>query len=172
MLSTTLTLLLALGAIQAVATDSTVATLVTAADIAAANAAAPAGVSDTSIRMVDAGGSNIGIGLVKRPATDRSSAIEHHNQTEIYHVIEGAGTLVTGGAIVDERELAADSRVVINLTGPSAAGSGIEGGETRQIAKGDMLIIPAGVAHGFTEITEDIAYLVVRVDPDKLVRVK
>ncbi len=40
------------------------------------------------------------------------------------------------------------------------------------LGEGDVVIIPAGVAHGFSEITEAITYMVVRVDPEKLVALK
>ena len=146
---------------------------VSADDIAATMAAAPAGqVSDQSIRMIDAGGYNVGIGLVRRPSTRPGVAIQHHNQTEVYYVVEGAGTLITGGTVVDGQPLNPNGEGVKHLTGPSSIGPRIEGGESRRIAKDDMLIIPAGTAHGFSEIDEDIAYLVVRIDPDQLVQLK
>ncbi len=152
---------------------ATPAVYVTADDIAATMMAAPEGVvSDQSIRMIDAGGYNVGIGLVRRPASRPGSSIEHHNQTEVYYVVEGAGTIVTGGTLVDGEPLDADGEVVKHLTGPSSIGPRIEGGESRRIAKGDMLIMPAGTPHGFTELEADIAYLVVRIDPDQLVQLK
>ena len=154
-------------------TDALMATHVSDADIATvANAAAEDSVTDDSIRLVDAGGYNVGIGIVQRPATNRASAIRHHALTEVYRVIAGAGTLVTGGTLIDSRELAADSQTVKVLTGPSDVGQGVDGGNARRIATGDMVIIPAGVPHGFTEIEEDIAYLVVRVDPQQLLQLK
>ena len=154
-------------------TDTLVATHVSDADIATvANAAAADSVTDDSIRLVDAGGYNVGIGIVQRPATNRASAIQHHALTEVYRVIAGAGTLVTGGTLIDSRELAADSQTVRVLTGPSDVGQGVDGGTARRIATGDMVIIPAGVPHGFTQIEEDIAYLVVRVDPQQLLQLR
>ena len=74
--------------------------------------------------------------------------------------------------MVDGEPLDADGEVVKQLTGPSSIGPRIEGGESRRIAKGDMLIMPAGTPHGFSELEEDIAYLVVRIDPDQLVQRK
>ena len=149
---------------------ATPAVYVTTDDIAATMAAAPAGVvSDQSIRMIDAGGYNVGIGLVRRPASRPGSSIEHHNQTEVDYVVEGAGSIVTGGTLVDGEPLDADGEVGKHLTGPSSIGPRIEGGESRRIAKGDMFIMPAGTHNGFSELEEDIAYLVVRVDPDQLV---
>ena len=149
------------------------ATDMTNAEILATVAAAPEDrVSDQQIRMVDAGGHNVGVGVVSRPATDRGGAIQHHKQTEVYRVLEGVGTLVTGGKLIEERELDPDGGTVRRLTGPSAVGSGIEGGQSRRIAAGDMVIIPAGVPHGFTSIEETITYLVIRVDPEQLVELK
>lgn len=146
---------------------------VSADDIAATMAAAPEGrVSDQSIRMIDAGGYNVGIGLVRRPSTRPGGAIQHHHQTEVYYVVEGSGTLITGGTLVDGQPLDPDGDTVKNLTGPSSVGPRIQGGESQRIGKDDMLIIPAGTAHGFSNIEEDIAYLVIRVDPDQLVQLK
>ncbi|KPJ74687.1 MAG: hypothetical protein AMS19_15065, partial [Gemmatimonas sp. SG8_23] len=61
--------------------------------------------------------------------------------------------------------------VVRDLTGPSSMGT-IDGGERRAIGAGDVLFIPAGVAHGFSEITEPITYIVYRIDPDQVVTLK
>jgi quercetin dioxygenase-like cupin family protein len=43
---------------------------------------------------------------------------------------------------------------------------------SQPIAAGDIVIVPAGVAHGFSEISEAITYMVVRVDPERLVALK
>ena len=62
-------------------------------------------------------------------------AIQHHKQTEVYYVVSGRGTMVTGGELTNGRELNADGMVVRTLTGPSAVG-GIEGGESREVGRG------------------------------------
>ena len=155
------------------APESAVATLITDADIRAVIEAAPDGrVSDVQFRMVDTGGYNVGVGVVQRPASAPGGAIEHDQQTEVYRVVAGSGTLITGGELVDKRRLPPDGDVVKQLTGPSSFGSGIRGGESRQISAGNMVIIPAGVPHGFSELQTDITYLVVRVDPEQLVQLK
>ena len=61
---------------------------------------------------------------------------------------------------------------VRQLTGPSSFGTGIEGGESRRVVAGDMVIVPAGVPHGFSRIEEAITYLVIRVDPEQVVELK
>ncbi len=153
--------------------DVASATVVTHAEIRAVIDAAPEDrVSDVQFRMVDAGGYNVGIGVVQRPASAPGGAIEHDKQTEIYRVLAGSGTLITGGELIDSRRLPPDGDVVKQLTGPSSYGSGIQGRESRQVTAGDMVIIPAGVPHGFSELQTDITYLVVRVDPEQLVQLK
>ena len=149
------------------------ATHIDEADIEATVDAAPRGrVSDQQIRMVDAGGHNVGIGVVHRPATDNSSAIVHDQQTEVYQVLSGVGIMVTGGTLIDPRPLNPEGATVRQLTGPSSFGAGIEGGESRRVVAGDMVIVPAGVPHGFSSIAEPITYLVIRIDPDQVVDLK
>jgi mannose-6-phosphate isomerase-like protein (cupin superfamily) len=130
-------------------------------------------VSDQAIRVVNVNGEyNVSIGVVHRAKTsgkDAPSGIEHAQITEIYHVIEGNGTLVTGGTLDNPREIQAESPVVTVLNGPSTGGSGIQGGVSRKIGPGDVVIIPPNTPHWFSEITTDqIVYLVVRVDPHKI----
>ena len=157
---------------DAAAANNPPATHISAADILATIENAPPGrVSDQQIRHIDAGGHNVGVGVVQRPPSRTLGAIQHHNQTEVYYVVSGRGTLVTGGELTGARALDPNGATVRTLTGPSSVG-GIEGGESREIGPGDMLIIPTGSPHGFSEVTETITYLVVRLDPDQLVELK
>ena len=61
---------------------------------------------------------------------------------------------------------------VKNLVGPSDFGEIIDIKQSQCSKKCDIVIIPAGIAHGFSEITEAIDYMVVRIDPNKLVTLK
>jgi mannose-6-phosphate isomerase-like protein (cupin superfamily) len=128
-------------------------------------------VSDQAIRMVDIGSYNVGVGVVHR-SPGNQGAIEHSKITEVYHVIEGAGTLVTGGTIVDPKPAPPESQVVTVLNGPSTGGSSIQGGQSRRIKAGDVVIIPPSTPHWFSAIDDHIVYLVVRVDPEKVVQLK
>jgi mannose-6-phosphate isomerase-like protein (cupin superfamily) len=57
------------------------------------------------------------------------------------------------------------------LAQPSTTGPKILNGKSRQVGPGDMVIIPANTPHTFTEITTDrIVYMVVRVDPHKVLQ--
>jgi uncharacterized RmlC-like cupin family protein len=74
--------------------------------------------------------------------------------------------------MADAEALDPEGPVVTDLTGPSDRGV-IETVENSQlIGEGDIVIIPAGVAHGFSEITEPITYMVVRIDPERLVTLR
>jgi hypothetical protein len=130
-------------------------------------------ISDQAIRVVSINGEyNVGVGVVHRAKTSGAQAgggIEHSQITEIYHVIEGNATLVTGGSMDNTSEFPADHPVVTVLNGPSTRGGPIQNGVSRKIGPGDVVIIPPNTLHWFSEITSDqIVYLVVRVDPHKV----
>lgn len=168
-----LKLLAILLALAQVGANPIPATHVTAAQIQATLRQEIANsVTDTPIRTVDAGGHNVGIGLVHRPKGFKGFAASHDKVTEVYQVLEGTGTLVTGGTMVNpqRRENAADE--VTQINGPGVSGASIQGGVSRRIAKGDMVIIPAGTPHWFSEVQESITYTVVRVDPGRVVKLK
>src|SRR5882672_1379559 len=150
------------------------ATDVTNADVEATLAkTAAAAVSDQAIRVVSINDEyNVGIGVVHRAKTTARSAgngIEHSQITEIYHIVEGSATLVTGGAIENPRESPPESSVVKVLNGPSTGGGVVKDGVSRKVGPGDVVIIPPNTPHWFSEISSDqIVYLVVRIDPHKV----
>lgn len=126
---------------------------------------------DQQIRAVDAGKTNVDVGVVYRgklaaPAPD--SVAEHDQVSEVYHVIDGSATLVTGPDLVGTKRRPADDRAVKNLNGPGSNSASIRNGVTHQLKAGDVMIIPAGTGHWFTKIDDHITYLMVRVDPDKI----
>jgi mannose-6-phosphate isomerase-like protein (cupin superfamily) len=80
--------------------------------------------------------------LEYRVAGVNANASVHEREAEMFFVVEGSGTLVTGGKLKDERRTNAD-----NLSG-----SAIDGGERRRVAKGDYIMVPEGTPHWFGEI--------------------
>jgi mannose-6-phosphate isomerase-like protein (cupin superfamily) len=83
--------------------------------------------------------------------TEPNGAITHAGNTEIHYMLEGSGTVVTGGTIV-------------RADGVPAR---IEGGEAHRVVKGDIVVIPAGSPHMYSQIDEPITYLEFRfVAPD------
>jgi len=77
----------------------------------------------------------------------------HARDTDIIYVLEGAATLVTGGAVVEGKDTAPDE----------VRGSAIAGGETRTLAAGDVVIVPNGTPHWFREVKAPFLYYVVKV---------
>jgi mannose-6-phosphate isomerase-like protein (cupin superfamily) len=134
---------------------------------------AGSGVSDQQVRAVDVGKSNVDIGVVYRGKLTGSSPVaEHDLVSEVYHVIDGSATLVTGWDIVGaERRPAANENVRL-LNGPGSNGVSIRNGKTYELKAGDVIVIPAGVGHWFTKIDDHIRYLMVRIDPDKVTPLK
>jgi hypothetical protein len=133
----------AVGIIHRVATAATGATAGRGtAPAPAAPAGEPCGESDTAAPAVAAGG------------------IAHDSQTEGYLIVSGGGTLVTGGHIANGRKSAPDSDVTKTLNGPSCSGS-IVGSDVvkRAVKVGDIVIIPAGVPHGWSDIPDHVDYL-------------
>lgn len=69
-------------------------------------------------------------------------ASTHDLDAEMFYVVEGAGTVVTGGRLQDERRTNANN----------ATGSGIEGGDSRRIGPGDFVMVPEKTPHWFTQV--------------------
>jgi mannose-6-phosphate isomerase-like protein (cupin superfamily) len=130
-------------------------------------------VADQQVRAVDIGKSHVDIGVVYRgPVTGSPNAAEHDQVSEVYHVIEGTGTLVTGSDIAGWKRRPGDNNAVKMLNGPGGDGTSIRNGATYQLKPGDVIVIPAGVGHQFTKIDDHIRYLMVRIDPDKVTPLK
>jgi glc operon protein GlcG len=76
----------------------------------------------------------------------------HEKETDIFYVIDGQATLVTGGTMIGGKS-----------TGPNQLrGTDIQGGETRHLTKGDVVVVPAGVPHWFKEVPQSIQYFTVK----------
>ncbi len=160
MLRRLLALLVALLATPALAQEAPQATDVTSADIQAFINALPRDrVSDRAIRVVEVTGDyRVGVYGVFRPKDFPGGANLHQvNTTEIYYMVEGVATLVTGGTLTDSTPAP---------SGTSIRGSGIEGGVSRRITKGDVVIIPGHTPHWWSELETDIEYLIFRSDPE------
>ncbi len=160
---------LAAATLSAADTKPNSATHVPNSDLQATLKKAPENsVTDQQIRVVDVGKANVAVGVVYRSAKAQQNAVEHDQVTEIYHIIDGSGTLVTGGELVNPKRRGADEPVVKELNGPSIGGSALKGGESRRVGPGDVVVIPAGVGHWFSSVDGTLRYLIVRVDVDKV----
>jgi|SRR5689334_3338818 len=133
------------------------------------------GLVDQQARAVSIGKANIGIGVVYRGKLDKPPAdavAEHDLVSEVYHIIDGSATLVTGPNITNMKRRPADLQTVREFNGPGNSGSEIVNGVTHQLKAGDVIVIPAGTGHLFTHIDDHIRYIMVRIDPDKVLPLK
>jgi len=76
----------------------------------------------------------------------------HLGDTDIFYVLEGSATVVTGGELIDARDIASGE----------LRGSAIRGGEEHALRSGDVITIPAGVPHWFKDVTAPFLYYVVK----------
>ena len=136
------------------------ATHVTKDQILAFFAQMPKGrILDSPIRAVDVGGYRVGVFAVTRPKDSPQDAIYHDtNMTEILYILEGSADLITGGTIPDARPPA--------RPGGNYTGTKIEGGTSRHVVPGDVIITPGRTPHLWANIQSDMSYLVFRPDPD------
>jgi mannose-6-phosphate isomerase-like protein (cupin superfamily) len=123
-----------------------------------------------NIRVVDAGGHNVGVGVLYRTEGQQAQpAALHYKVSEVYHVMKGEATLVTGGTLVNAKVRPADSPQVKQQDGPGETGTSIQNGVSRQIKTGDIVIIPAGTPHWFSKINGSLSYVVIRIDPGQII---
>jgi mannose-6-phosphate isomerase-like protein (cupin superfamily) len=164
------------------------ATYITAEQIDAVNALP--GV-DRQIISRDIGELNLSVGIIKRGAMSGvagggrggdgpgecgvsggepsgARGIAHDHQTETYIIWSGAGTLVTGGSILNGRRSSPESTVTTLLNGPSCSGLIVGDVKAIDVKEGDVIIIPAGVPHGWSNIPDHVDYLSVRPDPNRV----
>jgi mannose-6-phosphate isomerase-like protein (cupin superfamily) len=149
---------------------------------------------DRQIISRDIGKLNLSVGIIHRGATGPAAAgrggggnaaanptcgvtsgrdsgargIAHDHQTETYIIWSGAGTLVTGGSILNGSQSAPESSVTTTLNGPSCSGQIVGDVKTIEVKEGDVIIIPAGVPHGWLNVPDHVDYLSVRPDPDRV----
>lgn len=77
----------------------------------------------------------------------------HEHETDVFYVMDGSATFTTGGTIVGGKTTAPNE----------IRGTGIQNGTSRRISKGDVLTIPAGTPHWFSEVHGSVTYMIVKV---------
>jgi len=117
---------------------------------------------DQPIKLAELpGGHKASLALLRRTKAE-TSALIHDYVTEIYQIVEGSGTLVSGGSLEDPKE---NDLTRVNA-GMSHTGTH-RGGESRKVKAKDVIIVPAGMAHRFSELDGPIVYLVYRFEPKR-----
>ena len=121
---------------------------------------------DVPMNMVKAGGGSdkhqVGISVVYRNKGQKNpNYAVHDDVAEVYYVLEGKGHMKLGGKISDWKR-----RPVSAGNGRGSGGTTAVGAKDVTIAKGDVLVIPAGTPHKWEDADEFTSYIVVRIDPD------
>src|ERR1700730_2336115 len=132
---------------------------------------------DQQVRSADIGKAQVGIGMVSRGmlgvGSGRREAVAEHEQiSEVYYIIEGSATLLTGPDMVGLKQRPSSLKTVKEPNGPDYGATSIKNPVTHELKAGDMMIIPAGTGHWFTKIDDHITYVMVQIAPDKVVPLK
>ena len=105
----------------------------------------------TGAVLLDGGNRNY---MVHTSRRDKPGSAEIHSlDTDIIYVLQGSATFVTGGTAVDAKEISPNE----------IRGSRIEGGVTRQLSKGEVIIVPNNTPHWFKEVNGEFLYYTIKV---------
>lgn len=92
--------------------------------------------------------------LVSGSHREKGGQVEiHDKETDVFYIVDGSATFVTGGTMVGGK----------NTKPGQHLGTDIKGGQTHQLKKGDVMVIPAGTPHWFKEVPQSVSYYVVKV---------
>jgi mannose-6-phosphate isomerase-like protein (cupin superfamily) len=119
-------------------------------------------------RAVDGSGSVVGAGVVTnifpegqrvsasspnqlirtRRASEPNNASVHPDITEVYYIVDGSGTFMTGGTVLDANDRS----------------KGSTGGVASNVAQGDFVVLPPGTVHWFRQINGSVTYIETRFE--------
>lgn len=134
-------------------TDRTKATHFSAADLQAGLAKLPGDRPASSVRVFTLAPYNVN---VERRLPQPQGASLHEAQAELFYVIEGSATMVTGGTIPEAKR-----------NGTNLQGTKIDNGTRHPLNKGDFLIVPSGVAHQFVDIKAPVHVMSIYLPNEK-----
>ena len=116
---------------------------------------------DQPIKSATVNGGTTTVAMLHRDRAE-AGALIHERATETYYILTGSGTMTTGGTLGTPKP----SDLTRLGAGPSLTGTR-EGGDSRKVGPGDIVIVPAGTVHSFSQLDSPISYLVFRFDPVK-----
>ena len=129
---------------QVVTPETTAGVYMSAADVAAAVAKLPKNPL-ASVPVFKIGSFNVNVEhRLGAPAAAQAASV-HDKDAELFFMMDGTATLVTGGKLVEGTK-----------DGDNWRGKSIEGGKSQKMSKGDFMMVPAGVPHWFTDINGQI----------------
>lgn len=117
---------------------------------------------DTKVNETAVKGGIVRVGIVHRKNAE-AAALMHQELTEIYQIIEGSGTMTIGGAMPSPRAVQDPPNL-----GPTPTFSGSQtGGISRKVGPKDLVIVPAGLPHRWTQLDGPISYVIYRFEPSQ-----
>jgi mannose-6-phosphate isomerase-like protein (cupin superfamily) len=125
------------------------------------NADLNAALEEAARNSASAGGASVtvapGVSVRRRSSSVANYAVVHPWSVEIYRILEGSGTFVTGGRLVLPLAESTNPNIVRTL-------NGVEGGLARNVSAGDILVLQPGTPHWFQSIDgESITYMESRI---------
>ncbi len=115
---------------------------------------------DTKMNETVVKGGIVRVGIVHRTKPE-PRALLHNQLTEIYQIVRGSGTLFTGGAPQEPTTVSDPPNLGPT---PSFYVTQGPGGVSRKVKSGDIVIIPAGLPHRFSELEGPIEYVIYRFE--------
>jgi mannose-6-phosphate isomerase-like protein (cupin superfamily) len=134
-------------------TDRTKATHFSAADLQAAIAKLPTDRPASSVRVFSLAPYNVN---VERRLPEAQGASLHDAQAELFYVIDGTATMLTGGTMVSPTR-----------NGTNLSAKTIDGGVRQVLNKGDFFIVPSGVPHQFVDLTGPVQVMAIYLPNEK-----
>lgn len=119
-------------------TDRSKATHFSAADLQAALAKLPTDRPNAAARVFTLDPYTVS---VEQRQPRAQGAASHADRAELFYVIDGAGTMLTGGTITDGK-----------VSGVNTQGTTIAGGTRIEFRTGDFIMVPSGVPHQFVDL--------------------
>jgi mannose-6-phosphate isomerase-like protein (cupin superfamily) len=117
-------------------------------------------------QVARAGDDRVSVDVLKRTKPEEGPVL-HDKVTEVYEILQGGGTLETGGVLIGAKPFLAANGKPVNpeSIGPSRVGTDMSGGQVRHVNVGDIVLIPPGTPHRFTQLDGSIVYAVIRFNP-------
>ena len=120
---------------------------------------------DTKMMEAAVKGGLIRVGIVHRKNAE-AKPLMHQQLSEIYMIIEGSGTITSGGTMPNPRPISDPPNLGAT---PSYSGDAV-GGSSRKVGPKDIVIVPAGMPHRFTQLDGPISYVICRFEPSPAVK--
>jgi hypothetical protein len=121
---------------------------------------------DQQLKIADIGSGNLAVGILHRTGEHDTDGVHrgaiHVHLNEVYYVLSGGGTLLTGGDLSNATEPGPD-----DVVGPTFSADS-RNGTVREVRAGDVVIIPAGTLHAWLTIPDHVTYLGIRPDPARV----